>query len=161
MNSDPDPRLQQSLETSIRLVHRLEDALLQETRAVESRTPDALQDAVRQKQELLQELDVETRRQRSLVEAHGESYTPDGMSRMFARLEGGAELDDRWQALRQLLERCDTLNRGNARLIERDRRRVDLSMQILRGEETGPAATYDPQGRTRKNLRGGRQITQA
>lgn len=161
MNADTRHRLQRSLETSIRLSHQLEEALLQETRAVEARTPETLQEVVATKQGLLQELETETHQQRALAEAQGEAFTPEGMARLLSRMDDGAVLNDHWQALRQSIERCNTLNRGNARLIDRDRQRVELSMQILRGEEAGPAATYDPYGRTRPNSRGGRRITQA
>lgn len=150
-----------SLESSIRLSHQMEDILLQETRAVESRAPETLREVVAQKQTLLQELETESRRQREIIETAGEAYTPEGLARLFSQLEGGAELEDHWQALRRSVERCNTLNQGNARLIDRDRRRVDLSIQILRGEEPGPAPTYDPYGRTQSGSRTGRRITRA
>ncbi|WP_018868534.1 MULTISPECIES: flagella synthesis protein FlgN [unclassified Thioalkalivibrio] len=150
-----------SLEASIRLSHQLEEILLQETRAVESRAADNLHDVVAQKQTLLQDLETESRRQRETLETAGETYTPEGIARLFNRLEGGAELEDHWQALRRSVERCNTLNQGNARLIDRDRRRVELSIQILRGEEPGPAPTYDPYGRTQSGSRTGRRITRA
>ncbi|WP_018873712.1 flagella synthesis protein FlgN [Thioalkalivibrio sp. ALJ16] len=161
MNADTRQRLQHSLEASIRLAHQLEDALLQETRAVEAREPEALQAVVNSKQALLQALEGETRQQQQIAESENEAFTPAGMARLLSRLDDSAVLDDHWQALRQSIERCNTLNQGNARLIERDRRRVELSMQILRGEDVGPAATYDPYGRTRPNSRGGRPITHA
>ncbi|WP_018876824.1 flagella synthesis protein FlgN [Thioalkalivibrio sp. ALE31] len=161
MNTDTRHRLLRSLETSIRLAHQLEEALIQETRAVEARTPETLQEVVATKQGLLQDLETETRQQRAIAEAASESFTPEGMARLLSRMDDGAVLNDHWQALRQSIERCNSLNQGNARLIDRDRQRVELSMQILRGEEAGPAATYDPYGRTRPNTRGGRRITQA
>ncbi|WP_019024602.1 MULTISPECIES: flagella synthesis protein FlgN [unclassified Thioalkalivibrio] len=150
-----------SLEASIRLSHQMEDILLQETRAVESRAAETLSDVVAQKQTLLHELETESRRQRETIEAAGETYTPEGLARLFSRLESGAELEDHWQALRRSVERCNTLNQGNARLIDRDRRRVEMSIQILRGEEPGPAPTYDPYGRTQSSSRTGRRITRA
>lgn len=161
MNADAHHKLQRSLETSIRLAHQLEESLLQETRAVEARQPHTLQDVVTGKQTLLHALETETRTQQGLVEAAGEAFSPEGVARLFSKMDDGVVLNDLWQALRQSIERCDTLNQGNARLIDRDRQRVELSMQILRGEETGPAATYDPYGRARPGSRGGRQITQA
>ncbi len=161
MNAHPQDTLQQSLETSIRLAHQLEEALLDETRAVEAHQPEHLQETVQRKQTLLHDLETETRQQQQWVEDHGEAFTPEGLARLFARIEGGAHLDDRWQALRHCVERCNTLNRGNATLIERDQRRVQLSMQILRGEDGTPPTTYNPYGQTQTNTRSGRRITQA
>ncbi|MGM0554388.1 MAG: flagella synthesis protein FlgN [Pseudomonadota bacterium] len=161
MDTSPQEHLQQSLETSIRLAHQLEDALLDETRAVEARQSERLQETVQRKQALLDDLETETRQQQQWVEEHGEAFTPEGLARLFARLEGGSHLDDRWQALRHCVERCNTLNRGNATLIERDQRRVELSMQILRGEDGTPPTTYNPYGQAQTNTRSGRHITRA
>ncbi|WP_018871228.1 flagella synthesis protein FlgN [Thioalkalivibrio sp. ALgr3] len=150
-----------SLEESIRLGQRLEDILLEETRAIESREPDRLQAAVQRKQELLRALETETRKQQQWIEARGAEFTPEGVARLFARLEGGEHLNDRWQALRATIERCNELNQGNARLIERNQRRVQMSMQILRGEDSGPATTYDPYGKARHRRTTGQTITRA
>ncbi len=156
-----EAQFRQSLEESIRLGQRLEDILLEETRAIESREPERLQAAVQRKQELLHALETETRRQQEWIEGHDAAFTPEGVARLFARLEGGEHLNDRWQALRATVERCNQLNQGNARLIERNQRRVQVSMQILRGEDTGPATTYDPYGRTRQRRFSGQTITRA
>ncbi len=156
-----EAQFRQSLEESIRLGQRLEDILLEETRAIESREPERLQAAVQRKQELLHALETETRRQQEWIVGHDAAFTPEGVARLFARLEGGEHLNDRWQALRATVERCNQLNQGNARLIERNQRRVQVSMQILRGEDTGPATTYDPYGRTRQRRFSGQTITRA
>lgn len=156
-----EAQFRRSLEESIRLGQRLEDILLEETRAIESREPERLQAAVQRKQDLLRALEAETRRQQEWIEGHDAAFTPEGVARLFARLEGGEHLNDRWQALRATIERCNQLNQGNARLIERNQRRVQVSMQILRGEDTGPATTYDPYGRTRQRRVSGQTITRA
>lgn len=138
----------QSLETSIRLANRLEETMLEETRAVETRDPDQLQRLVDEKQGLVTQLEAETQRQKRWVELEQYPFTPAGVLKFFSASGDGLDLSGRWTLLRDVIRRCDQLNRANGRLIERDRKRVALSLRLLTGEDE-TAATYDPHGRTR------------
>lgn len=56
----------------------------------------------------------------------------------------------RWEKLLDLTRRCRELNDGNGRLIRRQQRRVESTLQLLRGGESPREATYGPDGENRR-----------
>jgi flagellar biosynthesis protein FlgN len=60
-----------------------------------------------------------------------------------------AGVTHRWQQLIALTERCRSLNESNGQLIRGQRRRVDHTLCILRGESAAVPAEYGPKGDTR------------
>ena len=149
-----------SLDQSILLTQELESVMLEETRAVETHDLDTLQRVIADKQRLVAQLEEETGRQRGWVEAGRHSFTPPGMERFFTEFDDDDRLRSRWSVLHQAISRCDGMNQHNARLIERDRRRVNASLRILSGDD-GSSATYDPRGRTSSGGSRGRTISRA
>lgn len=149
-----------SLGVSIQLIERLETALLDEARAIASRDSLALQRSVDGKQELVTQLEAETHRQRHWVELARQPFTPAGMTKFFATLGSDGQLPELWSRLRDSSARCDRLNRANARLIERDRRRVAATLRIMSGDD-GASKTYNPRGQTESAGLRGRTFTQA
>ena len=73
------------------------------------------------------------------------TFTPAGMAKFFSRFDQDGRLRDRWSSLRESIARCDRLNQANARLIERDRKRINLTLRILNGDD-GFSATYNLRG---------------
>ena len=157
---DQNDQLVASLDVSIGLIQRLEEVMLEETRAIASHAPEQLQGVVAEKLDLVQRLEAETRRQKGWIEEAGFSFTPEGIEGLIAALDRDDRLRDRWSDLRAHSGRCDRLNEDNARLIERDRKRIAMSLRILRGED-GNAATYDPRGRPESDRQQSRTISQA
>ena len=51
---------------------------------------------------------------------------------------GGDVLVARWQRLEQLIERCQEANRANGAAIERNRRRVERALAVVRGQALAP-----------------------
>ena len=149
-----------SLDTAIQDIQGLESVMLEETRALESRDADQLAKVVAQKQDLVTRLEAQTARQRAWVESSQQAFTSEGVARFMQDFDQGDQLAKRWAILRDGIARCDRLNQGNARLIERDRQRVANLLRILRGEDSS-ATTYDPKGRTEAGGQRGRTITQA
>lgn len=60
-----------------------------------------------------------------------------------------AGVTHRWQQLITLTERCRSLNEANGKLIRSQRRRVDDTLCILRGESAAVPVEYGPKGATR------------
>jgi len=148
-----------SLERAGEDMRRLADLMLEELRAIESRDPDGLQRVVRDKQLIVARLEAETARQRQWVESAGFSFTPEGVER-FIRTQTQAErLGAGWSTLLAHTRRCSQLNSDNARSIERDQRRIAMTLRLLKGEDAG--ATYDPRGRTAAGGHRGRSLSQA
>lgn len=149
-----------SLDRSISDMRRLAELMQDELRAIESRDPDGLQQVVAAKRELVARLEAETAQQRHWIKAAGFSFTPEGIERFIRTQDQADQLGSRWSTLLDQTRRCDRLNRDNARLIERDRRRVATTLRLLKGEDAS-ATTYDPRGRTATGGQRGRTISQA
>lgn len=150
----------ESLERSILSSQRLQEVMLDETRAIQTRDTDFLLRVVTDKQRLVAELEAQTDLQRRCVEATGHAFTPAGVAEFFAELGGEGQLPERWSSLRESVSCCERMNRTNAALIERDRKRVDTGLRILNGDD-GVSSTYDPHGRTSRGRMTGRTISQA
>ncbi|NEV60521.1 flagella synthesis protein FlgN [Thiorhodococcus minor] len=149
-----------SLSRSVTLIHQLEESMLEELRAIESRAPDQLQTIVAEKLALVDQLEQETARQKQWVELEGRSFTPEGIDAFIAALDPSEALRGPWTKLRAGIERCDKLNKKNARLVEREQKRVAMSLRILKGEDNA-SSTYDLKGRPQTGRIQGRTISQA
>lgn len=150
----------QSLECSVQLSLQLERTLLDETRAIEMRDPDDLLRVVTDKQSLVVQLEAETGKQKQWVELAGHTFTPVGMAKFFASFDQDGRSLGRWSSLRESIARCDRLNQANARLIERDRQRINLTLRILNGDD-GFSTTYNLRGSREPGGLRSRSISQA
>jgi flagellar biosynthesis protein FlgN len=150
----------ESLDNSLRLIKALEAIMLAETGAIQSRDPDELQRIVADKAELVVQLEAETNRQKQWLELAQQPFTPIGMAQFFAAVDEENQLLDRWSALRDVIARCDRLNESNASLIERDRKRVAMTLRLLKGDD-GTPTTYDPRGRSEPMSPRSRTISRA
>lgn len=156
---DLTERLVTSFDTSTALLRQLEEVMLAEARAIASQAPERLQALVAEKLELVRTLESETQRQKDWMEHAGLDFTPAGIAQLIAAHDSRSGLDAAWDALREGSRRCNLLNADNARLIQRDRKRIAMALRILSGD--GGAATYDPHGRPRSDRQQSRSITQA
>lgn len=156
---EPDPFMA-SLDRADADMRRLAELMLEELRAIESRDPEALQRVVHDKRQLVARLEAETEQQRHWVETAGFSFTPEGVKRFIRTHDQAEPLGTRWSTLLDHTRRCNQLNSDNARSIERDQRRIAMTLRLLQGEEAG-ATTYDPRGRTTTGGHRGRTLSQA
>lgn len=150
----------QSLEISIQLIHELETVMLEETHAIEMRDHDSLQRIILNKKNLVTALEAETCRQKHWVELDQHPFSLAGMTKFFAARGNDDQLLGLWSTLRESTTRCDRINRTNAGLIERDRKRISTSLRILSGDD-GTSATYNPRGRTESASPRSRTFSQA
>ena len=158
--TDPAAAFIGSLDDAIRDMIRLEAVMLEETQAIASQDIDALQGAIDEQRALMAGLETETARQRGWIEDAGFAFTPEGIERFIQAIDQGNRVADRWSTLLGHMRRCDQANQDNARLIDRDRRRIATTLSILRGEDAS-TTTYDPKGRTASGGPRGRTISQA
>lgn len=149
-----------SLDRALECMRRLEELMLEELQAIESRDPDHLQRVVDSKREILVRLENETVQQKYWVEAAGFGFTPAGIEQFLQKHDQVGQLGARWSTLLEHTRRCNRLNAENARLIERDQRRVAMMLHLLKGEDAS-TTTYDPRGRTATGGRRGRTLSQA
>lgn len=149
-----------SLDRAIEDMRQLAALLLDELRAIESRDPDGLLRLAGDKQTLLTRLETETARQRDWIEAAGFGFTPDGVERFIQTHDRDDRLGTRWSALLDQTRCCQRLNSDNARSIDRDQRRIAMTLRLLKGEDAS-TTTYDPRGRTAAGGQRGRTISQA
>lgn len=151
MNRDLDlntvTQFAQSLALSLLLMQQLENAMLEETRAIEMRDTDLLRRILDDKQDLIARIETETCRQKQWAEGAQCAFTPAGMMQFFAASECPDAVRNQWSMLRESAARCDRMNQFNARLIDRHRKRIATSLRILSGDD-GVSATYNPRGRT-------------
>lgn len=83
----------------------------------------------------LERLHVEYRR---LFDGTGSTGTDRGEARRHLQRAGGDVLVARWQQLEQLIDRCREANRANGAAIERNRRRVEQALAVVRGQARAP-----------------------
>lgn len=144
--------VEHSIEHSIELAQQLETLLLDEARALGARDTDALHQVSTRKQQLATTLEAETQRQRQWVIEAGLTFTSEGVHDFLSRFENASELEGRWSLLHETVRRCESMNCQNADLIQRQRRRIDQSLRLLRGDD-GVSTTYDPSGKTASAMR--------
>lgn len=154
----------QVLEQSISLATELEQLLLEETAVLEGRDPDVLQALVERKQRVLKTMEEATGHLQRLVEASGQTFTPDGMTTFLREHDPTPEQHDslstRWKHLREVAARCELMNRSHAQSIERSRQRVDVALKIIRGEDDN-GNVYTAQGLSQSGVVLGRTLSQA
>ncbi len=156
MSAQPDfAALSALLEAEEPLVSRLESVLEAEYAAITGREAAAIEQAARDKQEVVGELDRLDQTRRRWLSATELGVDRNGFEALVACHDNEAgELAARWQALREHLERCRHANTRNGRLIEPARRVTEQAIAILLGNDLS-TQTYDQHGARRGQGSGG------
>ena len=123
------------LERQISALEKLLEVLAHERDALLHRDADALAQAAQCKQALLASVG-ELEQQRQVL-------APDGMESVTAQSGRVGALVER---LFDLGRRCREQNESNGRLIHRQRRRVESTLQLLRGRPAAGDTVYGPDG---------------
>jgi flagellar biosynthesis protein FlgN len=141
----PDRDLARLLDEQIDAMQSVLTSLEAERQALVARDGDALLKAVSSKSASLASADsIENRRQATLARL-GISDRPGRSGRSFTT-DGG--ISQRWQQVLALTAQCRALNDANGQIIRGQRRRVEGTLRVLRGEPTA-AAEYGPSGERR------------
>ncbi len=141
----PDRDLARLLDEQIDAMQAVLAALDAERRALSSRDADALLQAVGDKAASVASAGTIEERRREMMERLGLADSPGRGRRDFSADAGIAH---RWQQVVVLTQRCRAMNDANGQLIRGQRRRVDGTLRLLRGEPVG-AVEYGPAGEHR------------
>lgn len=140
-----DRDLARLLDEQIEAMQAVRDSLEAERLALAARDGEALLKAVSGKAASVASADsIEDRRQ-ALLDQLGIAARPGSGGRGFSA-DGG--IGQRWQQVLALTQQCRALNEANGQLIRGQRRRVEGTLRLLRGEPAAPAE-YGPAGESR------------
>ncbi|NLY16954.1 MAG: flagellar protein FlgN [Gammaproteobacteria bacterium] len=142
----PDTQLLASLETDIETCTRLTELLEQEFVALNERRLDELQALLADKQPLLESLAQHASQRSQILLEQGQSADADGFAALASQSPLRERLQDAHQRLHGLMEKCQTANLRNGRLIRTNQVSIGKALNIIRGSD-GPAL-YDSSGST-------------
>lgn len=140
----PDRELARLLDEQIEAMQAVRDSLEAERQALAARDGEALLKAVNGKAASLASADTVEGRRQALLDRLGIADRP-GRGRGFSADTG---ISQRWQQVLALTQQCRALNDANGQMIRGQRRRVEGTLRILRGEPVAPAE-YGPAGESR------------
>lgn len=141
-----DTNLLQLFIDDIGHAQRLLELMDEEFQALGERDIARLESLLADKQPLLAQLDQHGRQRSQVLASLNLSADRSGLQQLAERSASGQELLDRSDELGQLLERCQSLNERNGRLIRANRASVGSMLGILRGGDT--PGLYDSRGAT-------------
>ncbi len=126
---------------------RLKESLEDEQTALENRQIDALEQAVKAKQDALQEAAELQQRRSTLLRQYGFSNDESGVSQCIVKCSPSLsrELLPLWEQLHTLIEQCRDQNLVNGRILELNDRCVQQTLAILTNG-TQPLELYSSQG---------------
>ncbi len=126
---------------------RLKESLEDEQTALENRQIDALEQAVKAKQDALQEAAELQQRRSTLLRQYGFSNDESGVLQCIAKCSPSLsrELLPLWEQLHTLIEQCRDQNLVNGRILELNDRCVQQTLAILTNG-TQPLELYSSHG---------------
>jgi flagellar biosynthesis/type III secretory pathway chaperone len=133
------------LDVQIAAMQSVLAALEAEHQALKQRDGDALLQAVNGKAASLSRADELEKKRQLMVQQLGLAGPPVHGSRQFSADAGIAQ---RWQQVLALTRQCQAMNESNGQFIRGQRRRVDATLQLLRGGSAA-IAEYGPGGQGR------------
>lgn len=150
--------MQQEQEAAARLF-----AVLQtEHEAIARRDTDALQQAVADKQALLNQLENSHNRRLQLMQAAGLNSGPDGFDIMLERCAAsGHDLFLRWNDLKESLVSCQRQNQLNGAVLESSRRSTHRALSILLGGQGDSSELYNQAGKSTPSMPGSNRVIKA
>ena len=137
-----DRDLARLLDEQIDAMQTVLEALDGERRALNARDGEALLKAISSKAQSVANADMIEIRRRDLLELLARNERAGGSARGY-RADAG--ISQRWQQVLALTQQCRALNDANGQMIRGQRRRVEGTLCVLRGEPAG-ANEYGPDG---------------
>ena len=146
-----DRDLAQLLDAQIEAMQAVLTSLEAERQALAARDGEALLKAVNSKASSIASADTIEGQRQVMMDRLG---TPERPGRRGREFSADAGISRRWQHVLALTQQCRALNDANGQLIRGQRRRVEGTLRVLRGEpvapvEYGPAGEHRPRGSTR------------
>jgi flagellar biosynthesis/type III secretory pathway chaperone len=136
------------LDQEISATTQLIETLVAERKSVLGGDAAALEIAVCDKQQTLEQLFCLEQQRMSIMESAGYNPSPDGMVFYLQQDQNKGEITDLWQQLLMLAADCRDQNRENHQLVEMYSHHTHQALCILRGEDPDQEV-YGPGGNTR------------
>lgn len=127
------------------LADRFATLLAEEYRAVAERDIIALEQLIRDKSDMIEQLAAADRERTRLLAGAGYEDRRTAMMDCLQWCDHRHELSRSWQELQALARTCSELNRRNQRLVDLCCRHAREALTLLRGEETAQG-TYEADG---------------
>ena len=147
--------IQQILQVEVECVNALLQALELEYSALAEHHAQALEDAVRSKQEKILQLETITRQRENLLISFGNITLDENLAEKKPELFcDNRQLSGLWHQLVELAQKCREKNRINGSIVETASRQSRQALDILRGIVPNAASateTYDHSGQTRSH----------
>jgi len=137
------------VEQEISCSERLGEALANEQKALTSRVPDDLLEAVAQKQALMQALEQSVSAHQGFLAARRLPPGRPGTEAFLRGLTPDAAERALWQRLQEVAAHCREHNQANGSLVALGRVRTQRALEILQGGHD-PAKTYGRGGGTNR-----------
>ena len=144
--------IKQILQTEVECVHLLLKSLEQEYDALAQHNSAALEEAVRDKQEKIQQLEVVSRQREKLLASFDGVNVDEKKQNTHYQFNDNEQLTALWSELVNLAEECCEKNRVNGSIVEIVSRQSRHALDILRGIAPDAPATselYDNAGQTK------------
>ena len=142
-----DTRLLELLEQDINTSRQLLEVLEQEFAALNERKLEQLQQLLDKKQPLLMQLNQNAGTRSTIMRKQGVSADRQGFEQLAAQSAVGEQLRHNHSTLNDLIERCQSANMRNGRLIRANQTSVNSALNIIRGSGNEPSL-YDKSGST-------------
>ncbi len=135
----------QFLDDDIQDLTLLTQVLDEEKNALQSRDLTLLEQNQLQKQHYLQRMEQRAQAKQSYLERASAPKTPPAFS-LLIKVSSNEALKEKWQTVQSLLERCQSANIVNGKIISHSQRRVGKMMDIVRGRTNQPTL-YGSEGK--------------
>lgn len=137
------------------LLRRLEEMLLHERAALETRDLEQIEQTTSAKNQLLPQIEQNFAARQQALSACGTEPSAEGWLALIQALptEPANALSADWQTLAESLERCQQLSQINQQLVHRSKENTDRLLSLLQGQGT----QQDLYGRAGNRRNGGSQ----
>ena len=150
------------IDTDLDYLDRLIKLLQGERKALETRDVACLQATLKEKTTLLSAIESNGRQRDRNLQMLGIDANPGNWRKHLDDLieNEAPALRGKWQLLLERLQLCSELTEINARIVSRTQHSLGKMLDLLRGQHSSQATTYDSLGRSRRHF-DNRPITSA
>jgi len=145
------------LRETLQLAESLHASLEREQQALYDNDLESIEQIAAAKAELAASIEALERRRAELVSQAGFPTHANGMAAYLGHLEQGPEgtrtVTAQWQTLQGVLRQCDRQNQINGIMLEKNRRRAEALLRLLRGDADTPQL-YSEAGKAVSDKRG-------
>ena len=156
--NDQQQEIKQILQTEVECVHLLLKSLELEYEALAEHHSATLEEAVRDKQEKILQLEVVSKQREKLLasfdnaNADGDAGAGENQQNKHYQFKDNNQLTELWNQLVNLAEECREKNRVNGSIVETVSRQSRHALDILRGiapDASADSELYDNAGQTK------------